>query len=254
MKKLQIFESDEFGKIRTATIDDEPWFVAKDISDKLGYAQTSNMMKRIDEEDSKSSILDGMNMKSLLINESGLYSAILGSKLKSAKRFKHWVTSEVLPSIRKTGQYAQKKLSPIEQLQLVQQATLQVHEEVEELRSDLNDFKETMPLLGVDMDALKKAVNTRVVDALGGIQSNAYKNKSVRANVYSDCWNELKRQFGFVKSYKEMKRNQLDQAISVVKRYQLPLVLEELVEDENAQLHLECCEYLEKVSKEHASA
>ena len=86
-------------------VDDEPWFVAKDISDKLGYAQTSNMMKRIDDEDFKSSVLDGMNMKSLLINESGLYSAIIGSKLPSAKQFKHWVTSEVLPTIRKTGGY-----------------------------------------------------------------------------------------------------------------------------------------------------
>ena len=106
MNKLKTFDSEEFGQIRTVKIKGEPWFVAKDISDKLGYAQTSNMMKRIDEEDSKSSILDGMNMKSLLINESGLYSAIIGSKLESAKRFKHWVTSEVLPSIRKTGKYS----------------------------------------------------------------------------------------------------------------------------------------------------
>ncbi len=103
--EVQFFVNAEFGRIRTITIDNEPWFVAKDISDKLGYAQTSNMMKRIEEEDSKSSILDGMNMKSLLINESGLYSAIIGSKLEAAKRFKHWITSEVLPSIRKTGGY-----------------------------------------------------------------------------------------------------------------------------------------------------
>ena len=89
--ELQIFSNSEFGEIRTVTKDNEPWFVAKDISDKLGYAQTSNMMKRIDTEDSISSILDGMNMKSILINESGLYSAIIGSKLESARRFKHWV-------------------------------------------------------------------------------------------------------------------------------------------------------------------
>ena len=105
MNGIQIFNSSEFGEIRTVSIGGEAWFVAKDISDKLGYAQTSNMMNRIDAEDSKSSVLDGMNMKSLLINESGLYSAILGSKLESAKRFKHWVTSEVLPSIRKNGGY-----------------------------------------------------------------------------------------------------------------------------------------------------
>lgn len=105
MQELEIFRNEEFGEIRTLMIDGEPWFVGKDISDKLGYAQTSNMMKRIDDEDFKSSILDGMNMKSILINESGLYSAILGSKLNSAKRFKRWVTSEVLPTIRKTGGY-----------------------------------------------------------------------------------------------------------------------------------------------------
>ena len=105
---IKVFENPKFGQIRMVMVDDEPWFVAKDISDKLGYAQTSNMMKRIDDEDFKSSVLDGMNMKSLLINESGLYSAIIGSKLPSAKQFKHWVTSEVLPSIRKHGAYATK--------------------------------------------------------------------------------------------------------------------------------------------------
>lgn len=105
---IEVFENPIFGQIRMVMVGDEPWFVAKDISDKLGYAQTSNMMKRIDDEDFKSSVLDGMNMKSLLINESGLYSAIIGSKLPSAKQFKHWVTSEVLPSIRKHGAYATK--------------------------------------------------------------------------------------------------------------------------------------------------
>lgn len=105
MNEIEIFKNQEFGEIRTVTIDGEPWFVAKDISDILGYAQTSNMMKRIDSEDSISSKMDGMNMKSLFINESGLYSAIIGSKLEAAKRFKRWVTSEVLPSIRKHGVY-----------------------------------------------------------------------------------------------------------------------------------------------------
>lgn len=105
MEEMKIFENEEFGAIRTVEIDGDVWFVAKDISDKLGYAETSNMMKRIDREDFISSKLEGMNMRSILINESGLYSAILGSKLESAKRFKRWVTSEVLPTIRKHGAY-----------------------------------------------------------------------------------------------------------------------------------------------------
>lgn len=129
--ELQIFSNEEFGEIRTITKDNEPWFVAKDISDKLGYAQTSNMMKRIDAEDSISSILDGMNMKSILINESGLYSAIIGSRLESAKRFKHWVTSEVLPSIRKNGGYiaGQETLSDDE---LLSKALLVAHNKIAE--------------------------------------------------------------------------------------------------------------------------
>lgn len=105
MNEMMIFNNPEFGSVRTVCIDGEPWFVAKDISDILGYAQTSNMMKRIDEEDFISSKLDGMNMKSTLINESGIYAAIIGSKIPSAKKFKRWVISEVLPTIRKTGGY-----------------------------------------------------------------------------------------------------------------------------------------------------
>jgi prophage antirepressor-like protein len=91
--------------VRVITINDEPWFVGKDVAEILGYDQTSNMIKRLDSEDFMSSKMDGMNMKSTLINESGLYTAILGSKKSEAKHFKRWVTSEVLPTIRKNGMY-----------------------------------------------------------------------------------------------------------------------------------------------------
>lgn len=146
MEELQVFNSDEFGTIRIKTIDGEPWFVAKDVADKLGYAQTSNMMKRIDEEDSKSSILDGMNMKSSLINESGLYSAIIGSKLDSAKRFKHWVTSDVLPSIRKNGGYIanQENLTPEQivanALIVAQNIIAQKEKQIEDMRPKADFF------------------------------------------------------------------------------------------------------------------
>lgn len=146
MEELQVFNSDEFGTIRIKTIDGEPWFVAKDVADKLGYAQTSNMMKRIDEDDFKSSILDGMNMKSSLINESGLYSAIIGSKLDSAKRFKHWVTSDVLPSIRKNGGYIanQENLTPEQivanALIVAQNIIAQKEKQIEDMRPKADFF------------------------------------------------------------------------------------------------------------------
>ena len=111
----------EFGELRTVEIDGEPWFVGKDVAAALGYSNTRDALSRhIDNEDKTSVVIpdSGSNYKSktTLINESGLYSLILSSKLPSAKEFKHWVTSEVLPSIRKNGAYIrnQENMTPAE--------------------------------------------------------------------------------------------------------------------------------------------
>lgn len=107
MEKLQVFNNEEFGQIRTLTINDEPWFVGKDVSEILGYSNPQKAIRdHIDAEDKTVNEMFTVNgTKGILINESGLYSLILSSKLPTAKRFKHWVTSEVLPTIRKTGGY-----------------------------------------------------------------------------------------------------------------------------------------------------
>lgn len=104
MKDLQLFDFNG-DQVRTVLIEGEPYFVGKDVADILGYSETNAMTKRLDEEDFISAKLSGMNMKSTIINESGLYAAIIGSKLPAAKEFKRWVTKEVLPSIRKNGAY-----------------------------------------------------------------------------------------------------------------------------------------------------
>ena len=106
--EITTFNNAEFGNIRTLTIDSEPWFVGKDITDILKYRNGSRDINRhIDEDDrQKMMIFDGSQMKeTTVINESGMYALILGSKLPTAKKFKHWVTSEVLPDIRKHGAY-----------------------------------------------------------------------------------------------------------------------------------------------------
>lgn len=107
-KEIQIFKNSDFGEIRTLAINNQPWFVGKDVAEVLGYQNSSKaLMDHVDEEDK----LNNVSLSSLgqrggwLINESGLYSLILSSKLPTAKKFKHWVTSEVLPSIRKHGAY-----------------------------------------------------------------------------------------------------------------------------------------------------
>ena len=109
MNELNIFENPEFGSIRTIVIDDEPWFVGKDIATALGYKNVrQGIASNVDEEDKGVHLVDspGGTQQMTIINESGLYSLILLSKLPSAKKFKRWVTSEVLPTIRKTGVYA----------------------------------------------------------------------------------------------------------------------------------------------------
>ena len=120
MNELQIFQSPEFGRVRTVSIDGEPWFVGKDVATALGYSNPSNaVVAHVDDEDKTtySFQVSGSNYKTkaTCINESGLYSLVLSSKLPTAKKFKHWVTSEVLPAIRKTGGY-QVPQSPAEQM------------------------------------------------------------------------------------------------------------------------------------------
>ena len=106
--KNQIFKNKEFGQIRTCMVDGETYFVGKDVASGLGYKNTKNaLMRHVDEEDKLGArfTTSGQNREMIVINESGLYSLILSSKLDSARRFKRWVTSEVLPAIRKNGRY-----------------------------------------------------------------------------------------------------------------------------------------------------
>lgn len=112
---IKIFNNAEFGEVRIFDKNGEPWFVGRDVCNILGYAKPENAVaSHVDEDDKTTTLIQGTgsNYKSkvILINESGLYSLILSSKLPNAKRFKHWVTSEILPSIRKHGMYATDEL------------------------------------------------------------------------------------------------------------------------------------------------
>lgn len=119
MNQLQIFNNEEFGSVRSTMIDNKPWFVGKDVAVALGYENPQKAIRdHVFEEDKKMgernvtpSIIDNVGREQFptFINESGVYALVFGSKLDSAKRFKHWVTSEVLPEIRKTGGYQMPK-------------------------------------------------------------------------------------------------------------------------------------------------
>jgi len=115
MNELKIFNSPEFGQVRTLTIGGEPWFVGKDVAVALGYANTRKALNdHVDDEDKGVTKCDtlGGAQEMTIINESGLYSLILSSKLPTAKQFKHWVTADILPTLRKTGKYELPKVTP----------------------------------------------------------------------------------------------------------------------------------------------
>lgn len=106
--KIIVFENEDFGELRTVEINGEVWFIGKDVAEISGYSNTPKAIRdHVDSDDKLTErfVLSGQNREAIVINESGLYSLIFGSKLKSARTFKHWVTSEVLPSLRKTGTY-----------------------------------------------------------------------------------------------------------------------------------------------------
>ena len=130
--ELQIFNSTEFGSVRTATVNGEVMFVGKDVADILEYTNTAKAIRdHVDEEDKLTEriVLSGQNREVIFINESGLYSLILSSKMPNAKKFKHWVTAEVLPTVRKHGMYAIDEI--LENPDLAIEALTQLKEERE---------------------------------------------------------------------------------------------------------------------------
>lgn len=240
MNELQIFNSEEFGEIRTVTIDNEIYFVGKDVAVSLGYKDTSDALKKhvADEDKLTRCFADsGQSRQMYIINESGLYALIFGSKLESAKRFKHWVTSEVLPTIRKTGGY-RKPMSTAEQIKLLALGNTELNERVTDVEKKINSLENDMPLYGCEIDDIKNHVNRKVVNVLGGKTSEAYRDGSIRSSVFKDIYRQLKREYGCVASYKSIKRKWIDDAHDLISNYEVPKVLEEQIRDANAQIRL----------------
>ena len=143
MKNL-VFRNKEFGQIRTCTVEGETYFVGKDVASALGYKNTKNaLMRHVDEEDKLGArfATSGQNREMIIINESGLYSLILSSKLDSARRFKRWVTSEVLPAIRKNGRYElESKAKELQQQNRLLESKNILLEEITAQQKPLTDY------------------------------------------------------------------------------------------------------------------
>lgn len=233
MKELQIFNSEEFGDIRTVQLNNETYFVGKDIARALGYGEGKSLnnaiANHVDEEDKGVTELmtPGGKQSMTVINESGLYALIFGSKLESAKRFKHWVTSEVLPAIRKTGFY-QKRLTPQEMLR-IQLGMIDNHED------RITDLEQNMTIDYGQQMSLGDIVNRVVIDALGGKNSNAY--HEIGRKVFAECNRDLKHYFN-VNARNNVPKKKFDEAVDYVKNWQPCTNTRIMIQDCNAQLSM----------------
>ena len=197
MNELQVFNNDEFGSVRTWVVDDVPWFVGKDIATILGYAKPENAIaNHVDDEDKTSTLIQGSGSnyksKAILINESGLYSLILSSKLPSAKKFKRWVTGEVLPSIRKTGSYGK----PMSQLEIAQYSINLLIEQERKMKALEAQQGEQVKRLDI-IDSRLEVLNGVHIEGTGRDRRNAM----IRAYVvkkgisYAEGWKNFKKAY-----------------------------------------------------------
>ena len=232
MNELQIFNNEEFGDIRTITKDEKIYFSGSDVAKALGYAIPHKAVQTHCKGVLKWNIptISG-NQDVLFITEGDVYRLIMRSKLSSAEKFESWVMDEVLPSIRKTGGY-NKPMTTSEQIKLLAQGNTELSERMDRLEND-------MPLYGCEIDEIQSHVKRKAVNILGGKQSNAYKDASTRNKVFSDMWNQLKREYGCVSTYKSIKRKYIADVHDFIDCYELPRILEEEVHDCNAQIRME---------------
>ena len=185
-------------EVRTLTIDDEPWFVGKDVADILGYAKPLDAISRhVDEDDSvKYGLTDnlGRTQNTIIINESGLYSLILSSKLPQAKEFKRWVTSEVLPAIRKQGGFIREDLDEDAFIALFT-GQKKLREQQASMIEDIDYLKSEQPIHPSYAQSLLKKRKARVVACLGGIDSPAYADKIFAQSVFRQAEIDFKDHF-----------------------------------------------------------
>lgn len=232
MNNLQIFSNEEFGQVRTINIDSDVWFVGKDVAEILGYSNTRKALTdHVDDEDK----LDGVTIRDsigreqspVFINESGLYSLILSSKMPNARKFKRWVTSEVLPAIRKTGHYEMESYSP------EMQAILMHDKKLVKMDERVTTLENTMTIDYAQQQALGEAVNYVVIDALGEKESDAY--KEIGKKVFSECNRDLKRYF-HVNARSNVPKKRFEEAVEYVQCWRPCTNTQIAIKEHNSQM------------------
>lgn len=228
MNELQIFNSEEFGDIRTAEIDGKPYFVGTDVAKALGYNNPRDAVSRhckgvVKRDTPTSSGIQSMSY----INEGDLYRLIMKSKLPSAEKFESWVMDEVLPTIRKAGSY-QKPLTTVEQIQVIATGFLD-HEE------RLNRLENTMTIDYAQQESIRDLVSSVVIAHLGGKESNAY--KEIGKKVFAECNRDIKIYFA-VNARNNIPKLKFEEAMEYVKNWHPCTNTVMMIRDCNAQMSI----------------
>ena len=220
-----VFNNEEFGEIRTTSINGEPWFIGKDVARTLGYKNTKDALsKHVDEDDkimgsqnTTPSIIDSMGriQYPTWINESGVYALIFGSKLPSAKKFKHWVTSEVLPQIRKTGMYHMPQTTD-EKISLLAQGHSEVIQRLESQQKEIDTIKERLNIIGFADNEwmLKKLQSATKAKVLRLTENPTYRVLWSRY-FFGGIYKSVKDHFR-VASLKSIPANSLESALEII--------------------------------------
>lgn len=238
-KQMQLFNF-ENQQVRTLIINEEPYFVGKDIAIILGYKKPENAIaNHVEDEDKTTTLIQGIGSnyksKTVIVNESGMYSLILSSKLPNAKRFKHWVTSKVLPAIRKTGSY-QLPQTPEELLSLTVQATNHLTKRMNTVEEDIDFLMNKSEVDEKQRFKLQKARNKRAIEVCGGKDSNFYKSKSRK--VFMALAHDFK-EFFEIPRYDALRKEDFDKAIEFVHGWYPSVLLKRDIDQINAQTNLD---------------
>lgn len=244
MMNVQVFNNEEFGQVRTLEIDGMVYFVGKDVAEVLGYAKARNAIaNHVDDEDKKDAPIQGDlggTQMMTIINESGLYSLILSSKLPRAKEFKRWVTSEVLPTIRKHGSYVaptQTAVSTEDAFIQLFQTQKEIKQEQAVMRDDIVYLKEEQPVNPAINQDLTKERNKAVVKCLGGYDAPAYSDSKLRQKVFCQAAKDFKELFK-IPRYDLLKKKDIERAYDYWQQWQPQTNLRLEIEQANKQLSL----------------
>lgn len=219
--EMKLFQNDNFGTIRTVILDGEPWFVAKDVCDILGTTNPTMAMDGLEPfERTKFNL--GRQGEANIINESGFYTLVLRSRKSIAKPFRIWVTSEVLPAIRKTGKYIAPSKNKVESMlsdmncnmKIVYAQINNIEEMIGEQNFMLERVVDNMTLSTRQQQQIYKAAKDRINHLLNGAHSKEYKENS--KSYFINLWNNMKSKFGCGSSYKDLNPIYFEEAIKFI--------------------------------------